>query len=168
MDNVLNILSSLCLGKSLYCLSRINHRSRINVSLENSRESFSFSLMLLTIELKFARATFFENKSPYGLSLSLPPLPFSGTKERWKSHLSPRHCMQIRVGDNSQGPTDRASRASYIALKKRRKGRRNGTTRRVPERSPASFSFLRFKFPWEPFVLHRVSYVSYCTRHTPA
>lgn len=120
----------------------------------------SFSLVLLTIELKFARATFFENKLPYGLSLSLPLLPFSGTKERWKSHLSPHHCMQIRVGDNSQGPTDRASRASRIASKKEEKVEEMGR-RKVPQRSPASFSFHVSSFRGNLLFYT----ASYCTRH---
>lgn len=74
--------------------------------------------------------------------------------------------MQIRVGDNSQGPTDRAS---CIALKKKKEegvkveemGRRKESSRAIVR----FVLFLRFKFSWEPFVLRRVSY---CTRQTPA
>lgn len=76
-----------------------------------------------------ARAVSSENNPSLGLSspsLSLfHSLAFSASPsqtgkkrnegERWKSHLSPRHCMQIHAGDNSQGSTDRASRASRIA-----------------------------------------------------
>lgn len=85
-------------------------------------------------------------------------LPFSSSLTKMRNDgnrtFPPHCCMQISGSDNSQGPTDRASRASCIAVTKRGGGIEMG--QRSSRAIASLYRVPYFEFPWESFVLHRI------------